>query len=371
MRHSMNQVYTKINGAYVMPEPGDISSLQLESCVVARDKGKLFVYPISDRIDKDAERGNDSEYDAIFGSVSENSERYMIVNGQRVERKFCNFCKDRLNGITGNCFDYSVKQQGCQFKPSVHLKPFNISLTGYTKLKPSDTSRHSPFQAPDSPGEAFFDEATYRRNKKMRVVKRNLQDYAERKKKKYCSNCIYEGLCQLNTRKVVEHCMETPEKTMKESLSKVVKRFGSIQEFLTLLSYSGSVISYRPKGAKRRTKWRISRPLNRKRFVAIKTRHPWSFVELTKERVERFVRPEALPKTNHELLAALAWFFMKRYCEREGVARVWAYRRRAMRPLWILPKKEGIEVTHYPYGYRLRQETILLKSFNEILRYER
>lgn len=369
--NQVNQVYTKINGAYVMPEPGDINSLQLESCVVARDKGKLFVYPIGERIDKDAERGNDFEYDAIFGSVSKNSERYMIVNGQRVERKFCNFCKDRLNGITGNCFDYKAKPGGCKFKPSVEIKPFNISLQGYTKLKPSDTSRHSPFQAPYSPGEAFFDEATYRRNKKMRVVRRNLWDYAERKKKKYCSNCIYEGLCWLNTRKVVEHCMMTHEKTMKDCLSKLVKHYGSVSEFLTLLSYSGGVISYRPKGAKRRTNWRISRPLNRKRFVAIKTRHPWSFIELTRQRVERFVRPEALPKTNHELLAALAWFFMKRYCEREGVTRVWAYRGRTMRPLWVLPKKEGIEITHYPWGWRLRQETILLKSFNEILRYER
>lgn len=367
----MKQVYTQIKETYVMPEPKDIGALKLDNCAVVHDQGKLLIHPIDERIGKDAERENDSAYDAIFGSLTKKARRYLIVNGAEVQRKFCSFCKDRLNGITGNCFDYNVKKEGCQFTPSVEIKPFHMELEGYKKLKPSDTSRSSPFNAPYYPGEAYFDAATYKHNQKMRIVRRNLWDYAVRKKKKYCSHCIYAGLCWLNTRKVVEHCMVTPEETMKKCLEQILKRFGSVHEFLALLSYSGGAVSYKPKGAKRKTKWRISRPLNKTHFLAIKMGRPFRYTEVTRKRVERCVKPTALPYKGGDLTAALAWFFMERYCKEEGVSRIWAYRSRVIRPLWILPGAGSIEVAHYPYGCLLSRETISLESFNAILHFAR
>jgi hypothetical protein len=362
------KMYTKINGCYVMPDPGDLKPLGLDSCVVARTEGKLYVHPLGEAAGKPAEREGLS-YDPIFGFSKEEGERFFILDGKRKELRFCDLCKDRLNGITGNCFDFRVKPKGCAFDPSTPPAPFNISLEGWTKVKPTDVSRDTPFSKPYSPSYVHFDLKTIRRNQKMRLVRRHLWEYQQKKQQKYCSRCIFEGLCYLNTRKVVEHCIVTNEKTEARCLESIRRRYGSAEEFLRLLSYAGSEIRYKPRSAKRRTKWRVSYPINRKKFLVRKLARPFTTAEVSLSRIEKQANSKPLPLTNQEHAAALAWFFMEEHMI--GKTYVWVRGGRRKRPFWILLKEEGIEVVHYPYGYSLRLDSVTLESFNESLHYGR
>lgn len=361
-------VYTKINGAYVMPDPGDLAGLQLDGCLVAKGKGTLYAQPIETLEGKrvEAQRG---EWDPVFGFDNGEADRFFILNGVRKECRFCDLCKDRLNGLTGNCFDYKVKPKGCSFQSAVSGGMFRISLEDRKKVKPTAVSKDSAFHKPYYPSGVSFDKKLIRKNRKLHYARYHLWELSKRKQEKYCSRCIFEGLCRINTRRVIEHCMVTNEKTESRCLDRIRKRFGSVEEFLYLLSYAGSVIRYKPKGAKRKTKWRVSYPLNAKRFMVRKLSRPFATAEVTRVRIAKQVNPKPLPLENQGHIAALAWFFMEEHMA--GKTYVWAPGGRRKRPLWILLKDNGIEVAHYPYGYHLRLDIATFKTFNDILHYDR
>ena len=363
-----DRVYTKINGAYVMPDPGDLTGLQLDGCLVAKGKGIVYAQPLEALEGKRVEAGK-GEWDPVFGFQNGEADRFFILNGERKECRFCDLCKDRLNGLTGNCFDYRVKPKGCSFQSAVSPGMFRISLDGRKKVKPTAVSKDSAFHKPYYPSGVSFEKELIRKNRKLHYARFHLWELSKKKQEKYCSRCIFEGLCRINTRKVIERCMVTNEKTEARCLEKIRKRFGCLEEFLHLLSYAGSVIRYKPKGAKRRTKWRVSYPLNAKKIMLRKLARPFTTVEVSRRRIEKQVNPKPLPLENQGHVAALAWFFMEEHMI--GKSYVWARGGRRKRPFWILLKDESIEVAHYPYGCYLRLDIATFKSFNEILHYDR
>ena len=86
--------------------------------------------------------------------------------------------------------------------------------------------------------------------------------------------------------------------------------------------------------------------------------------------MEKKLIPEAAPWENREKIAALAWFFIEKYFPKDrGAYR--GYRGRTIRTLSILPLPKGIQVSYYPYGWRLSRHTKILDSFNNVLRFER
>ncbi|GEM_PF-2742642 len=363
-----DRVYTKINGAYVLPDPGDLTELQLDSCLVAKGKGSVYAQPLETLEGKRVEAGK-GEWDPVFGFESGEADRFFILNGEKKECRFCDLCKDRLNGLTGNCFDYRIKPKGCAFKPAVSPGMFRISLVGRKKLRPTAVSKDSAFHKPYYPSGVSFDKEVIRKNRKLHYARYHLWELSQKKQEKYCSRCVFEGLCRINTRKVIEHCMVTNEKTEARCLQTIRKRFGSLEEFLHLLSYAGSVIRYKPKGAKRRTKWRVSYPLNGKKFLLRKLARPFRTVEVSRRRIEKQASPKPLPLENQEHAAALALFFMEEFMINRSC--VWSPGGRLKRPFWILLKGEGIEVAHYSCGCYLRLDIVSFTSFNEILHYNR
>ena len=118
-------VYTKIDHAYVMPDPGDLAGLELDGCLVAKGKGILYAQPLETLEGKRVE-AQDRESDPVFGFESGEADRLFILSGEKKQCRFCDWCKDRLNGLTGNCFDYRIKPKGCCFKPAVPPSMFQI-----------------------------------------------------------------------------------------------------------------------------------------------------------------------------------------------------------------------------------------------------
>ncbi len=363
------KIYTRIRGSYVMPAPGDISILNLDSCLVGKNKKCLFVRPLEDLAGHCAERQCHSS-DPVFGLSSDESEKFLIVNGVKLTGNCCSICRDRLNGMTGNCFDYQIKPKGCIFQPLKPPAPFRIDLSGWQKIKPTDVSTMSPFAKPYSPSDASFDSKTMAQNRKMRRIRYHFWEFRSKKEEKYCSRCIYQGLCYFNCRTIAEHCMVTEEKTLKGSLSKIRSKFGSVEEFLKLLSFSGKPVYRRPPKGKRKNKWLVSRPENRRKFTLRQLNRPFEMISVSRNQIEKQVKPDPVYSgEDRDRVAALCWYFMKQFMTQWGC--VSGFGGRVLRPFWVTPKPGFVELIHYPYGWRLALSSLKFRSFNDILRYDR
>ena len=368
----MEKLYTELSGTYVLPDPGDISDLKLDACLVGRRQRKLYIHALDRLSGKEVELDRNRWADPVFGYQREDgqaTERFLVMDGERKDIRLCNLCKDRLNGITGNCFNYNVRPKGCAFKPAKPLGQFKISLDDWKKLRPLDVNRYSPFRKPWNAGYVTLDQKVIRRNRKARMIRSNFHDFLGRKKEKYCSRCISKGLCYMTSVKVADHCMVTEEKKFKGMLKKIQKRFGSVESFLNRLAYSGKEITHRPAKEKRRTRWMITKPVGRNHFLVRKVSRPWKMARVTRRKVEKNVVPGAIPEQDREKMAALAWFFFEKYCSRDRDA-YRGYRGRAIRILSVQPISGGISVSYYPYGWHLNRRSQDLTSFNAVLRFE-
>ena len=164
--------------------------------------------------------------------------------------------------------------------------------------------------------------------------------------------------------------MVTSGATSKKCIGKIKRHYGSADEFVSLFHYSGSVICHKPKGDKRRTRWIVSRPISKKRFQLVKRNRPFRTCEVTRAKVERLLgKAPIVQMKDKERVAALLMFFMDQCFNAWNV--IYVYQGRTLRPLWIVPKENGIEVAHYPSGYRLHLSFVTLETFNEILRFKR
>lgn len=347
----MQKVYTQIDGTFVFPKPEDLDTLKPDSCVVRKVDGKLCITPLSGLKGKAVEGGRNG-YSQLWGYLKEGEEKpFLLIEGRKRELKFCGFCKDRLNGITGNCFNSNVKPNGCSFDPAEEVKPFRISLEGWKKLRPTDVNEYSGFTTPYLSA-VKFDAGTVRRNRKMRVVARHLWEYQEKKIEKYCSRCIHQGTCKLTSQKVIEHCMETEEKTAQKCLTKIRRRYGTVDEFLGLLAYGGGRLMYRLRKNAEESEWRVSQPLSRKKFLIIQPYRYFMTAKVPRKVVEDRVTAKAIPSEEREKTAALAWYYLEQYQHRR---------------LWVSPKTGGIEAAHRTHGsyYFFRRQTFT--SFSEIL----
>ena len=346
----MKKVYTKLDKTYVFPDPANLRTLKPESCAVKIIDKKPCVIPLRELQGKQVENGGRDDYSPVWGYQSDKNKPYILINGQKKRSKFCDFCKDRLNGITGNCLNKDIKPLGCSFQPVDELQPFEIDLGGWEKLRPIDLNRDTAFLKP-SFTEIAFDPKIIKRNKKIRRIVRHLPQYQEEKIEKYCSRCIYQGTCYLRSWKVAEHCMVTEEEMVKRCLGKIRRRYGSIDEYLNMLAYGGGKLMCQPRGYVQESEWRVSQPFSKTHYEILKPFNSYSGTKVSRELVERLVTSRVIPKANREKIAALAWHYLDNY----------HYHR-----LWVSLKPEGIEATHHVGGsYRFfRAETFT--SFNEI-----
>jgi len=346
----MRKVYTKIDKAYVFPDCANLRSLKPDSCAVKIVDKKPCVIPLGDLQGKEVENGGRDDYSPVWGYQSGKNEPYILINGQKKRSKFCDFCKDRLNGITGNCLNKDIKPAGCAFQPVNELKAFDIDLDGWEKLRSVDLNPDTAFFRPFFTG-ITFDPEVIRRNRKIRRIARHLPQYQKEKIEKYCSRCIYQGTCYLRSHKIVEHCMVTEEEMTNRCLVKIRRRYGSIEAYLNMLAYAGGKVMCQPRSYVQESEWRVSQPFGKAHYEILKPFNSYSGTKIARDVVERQVTPCSVPETNREKIAALAWHYLDHY----------HYHR-----LWVSLKPEGIEATHHVRGpYRFfRAETFT--SFNEI-----
>ncbi len=367
----MKKLYTEYEGVHVLTDPGDLTDLGLDSCVVARRKGQVYVRSLESLKAKEVEDKRRSGSDSIFGFYGEKAERFLMINGERRDIRFCDFCKDRLNGITGNCFDRNIKPKGCSFDPVKKPGEFRISLDGWQYLPPSRVNKRSPFKKPWSTEYISLESKVIERNKRALKIRQNFGAELKKKQDKYCSRCIYKGLCYMDSVKIAERCMVTEDETQKRCLARIQKRFGSVEEFLNRLAYAGKEIIHRLADETRKTRWLITKPVGRNCFLVRKHYKPSKMTLVSRLKVEKNVIPDALPWMNREKIASLAWYFFEKYCAKNQDA-YRGYRGRSIRILSVTPIPRGIEVYYYPYGWGNAQPlTKRFDSFNDILRFER
>jgi len=345
----MEKVYTQIHGTYVFPDPADLKTLKPDSCVIRKVGERPCVIPLSDLKGRQVEGGRNS-YSPVWGYQNDKNEPYILLNGERKNTKFCDLCKDRLNGITGNCFNTSIKPKGCSFEPAEQVKPFQISLVGWKKLRPTDVNKSSAFNAPCL-SSVDFDSKTVKRNQKIRIIARHLLEYQEKKVEKYCSRCIYQGTCYLDSNRVAEHCMVTEEKTIKKCASEIRKKYGSVEEYLDLLAFGGGRFNYRPHKHLREEEWRVAQPLSRNKFLIMQPYRYSNDTKVSRKVVEEMVIPKELPASDHERIAALAWYYLSHY---------------QFHRVWVSIKSGGIEVTHCTRGHYHFFRCQTFTTFNEI-----
>ncbi len=346
----MEKVYTEIDGTYVFPKPRDLRSLKPDSCAVRIMKDKPCVIPLKNLQGKEVENGNRHGYSCVWGYHDDKSDPYIVMNGEKKKPKFCDFCKDRLSGITGNCLNRAVKPSGCSFQPADDLKPFEINLTGWKKLRAIDLNERTPFLKPYMGG-VSFDPKLIKQNRKIRMIARHLPEYQERKLEKYCSRCIFQGTCYLYSTKVAEHCMVTEEKTIKGCLVQIRRRFGNVDEYLGMLAYCGGKLTYKPEGQPQESEWRVSQPFSKKQYEIVGSYSGYSGSKAPRKLVEDSVTPVRVPTRNREKIAALAWYYLDHY---------------PFHRLWISLKQGGIEATHQVHGHNRFFRAEVFTSFNEI-----
>lgn len=370
----MKNVYTKLeNGVHVLTDPQDLSTLELDSCVVARKKGKLYIRSLESLQTQKVEEMQDSRYysDPVFHLSGEKPEKFLVINGERKNSKFCDLCKDRLNGITGNCFNRNIKPSGCSFTPAKTLGKFKISLDGWQFLKPSRVNSYSPFKQPWNGEYVSLESKLINRNKRAIAIRSDYWNQLKKKQEKYCSRCVYEGRCYMNSVKIAEHCMVTEEKIQRNCLRKIQSKFGTVEDFLNRLSFAGGKLVLRPSGEKRKTQWLVTKPVGRNKYLIRKRYKSSKLAVVSRSRIEKLVIPEALPWKNREKTAALAWYFFEKYCAKNQDA-YRGYRGRTIRIRFVTPIPEGIEVSYFPYGWGdPRPCAKRFRSFNEILKFER
>ncbi|HOW87335.1 MAG TPA: hypothetical protein PKV84_01590 [Candidatus Omnitrophota bacterium] len=346
----MKKVYTQVDGAYVFPRSRDLRSLKPDSCAVRIVGEKPCVIPLQDLSGKEVENGDRHGYSSVWGYHDDKNDPYILINGAKKKAKFCDLCKDRLSGITGNCLNKSIKPSGCSFQPVEDLKPFAINLSGWRKLRPVDVNERTPFLKPYLSGVAF-DPKLIKQNQKIRIIARHLPEYQERKLEKYCSRCIFQGTCYLHSHKVAEHCMVTEEETIKKCLGEIMRRFGSVHDYLGMLAYSGGRLMYKPEGYIQESEWRVAQPFDKKQYEIAKSFQGCNDLKVSRKLVEGSVTPVSIPKSNRERIAALAWYYLDRY---------------HFHRLWISLRPEGIEATHQVYGHNRFFRAEVFTSFNEI-----
>src|SRR3989338_2399049 len=346
----MEKVYTKIKGTFVFPNPEDLDFLKPDSCLVRKESEKLCITPLSEVKGKPVETSGNG-YHPLWGDLDEDPKPYILIDGNMRDPKFCDLCKNKLNGITGNCFDRNIAPNGCSFDPVDHVKAFQISLDGWKKLRPTDVNKFSGFYTPHI-NWTEFNSKTIRRNRKMRIVSHNLWEYQEKKIAKYCSRCIYEGTCCLNSQKIIKHCMVTEEETVKQCLQSIRRQYGNAEEFLRLLAYGGKKLMYRPRYRTKESEWRVAHPLKRKKFKIVQPYRYFNDGTVSSKVIEEKVIPRPVPCEDRDKIAALAWYYLKHF---------------HYHLLWISPKLGGIEVAHPTRGsyYFFRRQTFT--SFIEIL----
>lgn len=346
----MKKIYTRLEKTYVFPNPVNLRTLKPDSCVVRIIDKKPCIIPLGELKGKQVENGGRDDYSPVWGYQSDETKPYILINRQKKRPKFCDFCKDRLGGITGNCQNKNVKPEGCSFQPSEELKPFEINLNGWRQFRPIDLNRNTAFFKPRL-DEISFDPKLVKTNKKIRHIARHLPEYQERKIEKYCFRCVYQGTCYLRSQKVAEHCMVTEEETIERSLRGIRGRFGSVDEYLKMLAYGGRKLMCKPRGYLQESEWRVSKPLSKTHYEILKPFNSCGGTKIARAVVERLVMPRAIPKANRGKVAALAWYYLDSWFAR---------------PLWISVKPGAIEVAHPVHGaYRFfRTETFT--SFNEI-----
>ncbi len=369
----MKRIYTKLKeGIHVLTDPGDLTDLKLDSCVVARRKGQVYIRSLESLQTKKVEESRNSRYsDPVFEFYGEKTEKFLVINGERRNSKFCDLCKDRLNGITGNCFNHNIKPGGCSFDPAKVPGQFKISLDGWQYLRPSRVNARSPFREPWSTEYISLTSKVINRNKRAIAIRGDFWNQLHKKQEKYCSRCIFEGRCFMNSVKIAERCMVTEEKTQKNCLQKIQKRFGSVEEFLNRLAYAGKEVIFRPAGEKRKTRWLIVKPVGRNKYLIRKSYKSSKIAMVSRKRVERYVIPEALPWSEREKVATLAWYFFEKYCARNQDA-YRGYRGRTIRIRYVVPIPTGIEVSYFPYGWGSPgPSSKRFHSFNDILKFER
>ncbi|MFH0984874.1 MAG: hypothetical protein V1882_04995 [Candidatus Omnitrophota bacterium] len=368
----MKKIYTKLESVHVLSDIGDLTDLKLDSCAVARKSGQVYVCPLDSLNEKRVEGYNNSGFsEPVFGFDDKKCEKFLIINGERKNGKFCDFCKDRLNGITGNCFNHSIKRGGCSFSPSKPLGRFNVSLGGWRYLKPSRVNKYSPFKKPWSAGYISLDTTLINRNKRVVAVRNDFWNQLKKKEGKYCSRCVLNGRCRMNSARIVERCMVTDEETQKGCMQGIQKMFGGVDGFLSRLAYSGKEITCRPKGGKRKSRWLITKPVGRNKFLIRKRLRPWKTAIISRKRVEKNAAPEALPLMDREKIAVLAWYFLEKYCAGDQEA-YRGYRGRTIRTLSVTAIPSGIEVSYFPYGWGApRPMEKRMESFNDVSSFDR
>lgn len=333
--------YTQPNNdkrIFVIEKDKPLKQLDIDNCFLKEEKNCFVTLPVECLF----------EQKPFYPFSAENTTLY--VNKEKVSP--CSLCADRLNSLTKNCSWGNGSE--CKFKPAQYIPEGNLSeVRKRTFVKPNLTLPRTFSTNFD------YDEIDFKRidnNKEAWKIRKNLGEYIEKKQTSECNACLFE--CSLNTYRIQKNCRYTIDDLKQAILPKITKEFGSIDNFLQRILYTGKFGLIKVSDKKRSTEWVVGLP-EKDDYYLIKTYHPYQTIKVNKTIIEKTFTAGMLPPEK-EKIALLGYTCIEVF----GRPFKHWYRNKHLSPAYfcnssrfigVSPIKDGIKLHYIEVGYNHRE----------------
>lgn len=334
--------YTKPKGnknIYIIEKTKPLTKLDIDNCFVLEKEKAYVLAPVESLFNKKPEY-----------PLTENNIKVLINKQLKTP---CSLCIDKINGITKNCewAQEVSKDKECVFRPSEYISEGVLKeLTTRKFIKPNLTLNRtfSSFSYED------IDFSRIEQNRLAWKVRKNLGEYAQKKEKEFCSKCLYE--CILNSYKIAKNCLFTYDDLKQIILPKIINEYGSLDEFLSRLLYTGKFGLIKI-GKTRATNWVVGLPCKDKYYIT-KTYHPFLTLKVDKQIIEDTFSKGLVPPEK-EKISILAYstieVFDKPFRNTILEKLTLSYFYLNNRFVGISPIKDGIRIHFIEVGYNHRE----------------
>ncbi len=320
---------------YIIEKTKPLTKLDIDNCFVLEKKKAFVVSPVETLFNKKP------EYPLTDTDVK------VLVNKQL--KSPCSLCTDKINGITKNCVwaQGSFNSKECVFRPSEYISEGVLNEIDTRQfIKPNLTLERtfSSFSYDD------IDFARIEENRLAWKVRKNLGEYASKKEKEFCSKCI------LNSYQIAKTCLFTYDDLKNLILPKITNEFGSIDEFLSRLLYTGKFGLIKI-NKQRASKWVVGLPCKDKYYIT-KTYHPYLTLKVDKQIIEDTFSKGLVPP-DQEKISLMAYATIEVFdrpfknSALDKLALSYFYCNH--RFVGVSPIKDGIRIHFIEVGYNQRE----------------
>jgi hypothetical protein len=250
---------------YIIEKTKPVTKLDIDNCFVLEKEKAFIISPVETLFYKKP------EYPLADTDVK------VLINKQI--KNPCSLCIDKINGITKNCIWAQTNSKECIFRPSEYISEGVLKeLDAREFIKPNLTLSRtfSSFSYDD------IDFSRIEDNRLAWKVRKNLNEYALKKEKDFCSKCLYQ--CTLDSYKIAKKCLFTYDDLKNLILPKITNEFGSIDEFLSRLLYTGKFGLIKI-DKERASNWVVGLPCKDKYFIT-KAYYPYLALKVDKKIIE-------------------------------------------------------------------------------------